>query len=733
MTHIPALISDLALILISAAITSIVFKWLKQPVVLGYILAGILVGPSIHLLPNVVDKENISTWADIGVIVLLFGLGLEFSFRKMLKVGASALVIALLGVGLTVLSGYQLGRVLGWKSIDCLFLGGILSIASTTIIMRAFSELKVRSKQFTNTVLGVLVIEDLVAVLLLVILSTVAVSSNVQGKELITAVSKLGFFLVLWFLWGIFFLPGIFRKLSKYLTDEMLLIVALALCFGMVILASKAGFSAALGAFVMGSILAETSFVHRIEHLISSVRDLFGAVFFVSVGMLFEPKMLMEYWLPVVLATGVLLFLKPAFATIGALLTGNSPENSVRTGMSLSQIGEFSFIIAKLGVTLAVTGEFLYPIAVAVSVITTFTTPYWIRFSGPFSAFLVRSVPQNVKSRLSRYGTASQQVKDERDWQVLLKNYLLYSVLYSVILIGLVLLATRIILPALNDTLATRIVVACGLLITMLPFLWALAFRRSAGQLYERIWRIPMLRGPLIVLMVTRLVLAAILLGFAFDRLFSPLVAFIAVGASAALLLIFRKRLAAVYGRIEDQFIENLASREDKGAMLVPWDSHFSAISVEESSLLAGSTLFELQLRERFGVNIAYIERGEQTLAVPVRSERIFPGDVLGVIGTDEQIAALTIYAGETAGGRIPHDQPPVLRKLIITGPTAMSGRSIRESKIRELTRGLVVGVERNKSRILNPESDFVLETGDLLWIVGDRKRIEVLQRRQEV
>jgi CPA2 family monovalent cation:H+ antiporter-2 len=421
MLHLPELIKDLALILGAAGIITLLFKWLKQPLVLGYILAGFFVGPHFHLFPTITDRQNINTWGEIGVIFLLFGLGLEFSFKKLVKVGGTATITALSGVTGTIAVGYLIGYVLGWQFMDRLFLGGILGIASTTIIIRAFDELNVKTKKFAQVVMGVLVIEDLVAVVLLVLLSTVAVSQQFSGKEMIFSVVKLGFFLILWFLSGIFFIPTFLKKTGKFMNDETTLIISLALCFLMVFLASQAGFSSALGAFIMGSILAETVKGIKIEHLLQPVKNLFGAIFFVSVGMLIDPAMLVLHALPIIIGTLVLVIGKPIFVVIGALLSGQPLKTSVRTGMSLSQIGEFSFIIATLGLSLKVTSAFLYPIAVAISVVTSFTTPYMIRASEPFYSFLERTLPAKWQTGIKQYSSAAQSIAVVCDWGLILK------------------------------------------------------------------------------------------------------------------------------------------------------------------------------------------------------------------------------------------------------------------------------------------------------------------------
>jgi CPA2 family monovalent cation:H+ antiporter-2 len=410
MAHVPHLITDLALILFAAGVVSLLFKKLNQPVVLGYIIAGLLVSPNYSLFPTVTEVDSIKIWAEIGVIFLLFSLGLEFSFKKLVKVGSTAAITGLFEVTAMLITGYFAGQLLGWGKMDSIFLGGIIAISSTTIIFRAFDELGLKAKKFTGTVIGILVIEDLAAVLLMVLLSTLAVSQKFQGGEMLASVFKLGFFLVLWFLMGIYLLPGLLKKLSKHISDETLLIISIALCLGMVLFAANVGFSAALGAFIMGSILAETTQAERIVQVLKSVKDLFGAVFFVSVGMLINPGILITYIVPVILLTFIVMLGKTFFVTSGALISGVPLKQSVQAGTSLSQIGEFSFIIATLGLTLGVTSDFLYPIAVGVSVITTFTTPYMIRFAEPLHGFLNRVLPTKWLQIINDYSTGAQHI-----------------------------------------------------------------------------------------------------------------------------------------------------------------------------------------------------------------------------------------------------------------------------------------------------------------------------------
>jgi monovalent cation:H+ antiporter-2, CPA2 family len=732
MLHLPVLISDLTLILGAAAFITLVFKKLKQPVVLGYIIAGLLVGPNFNLFPTVVEIKSIQIWADIGVIFLLFGLGLEFSFKKLLAVGGVAVITAFTGVGMTMTIGYILGKSMGWNNMDCLFLGGILAIASTTIIIRAFDELGVKTQKFTGIVTGVLVIEDLVAVVLMVVLTTLSISRSFEGSEMIGSILKLVFFLILWFISGIFFLPTLLKRLQKLLNEETLLIVSLALC-----LASEVGFSPALGAFIMGSILAETTKAEKIEHTLKPVKDLFGAIFFVSVGMLINPQMMVIHFVPILIATLVLLIGKPLFVSIGALIAGQPLKIAVQTGMSLSQIGEFSFIIATLGLTLNVTSDFLYPIAVAVSVLTTFTTPFMIRLS-PFVYNKVESwIPLSWNIRLGRYIAGAQNISKTSDWKRLLRFYFLNIVIFSVIIITVILMSTKYILPSFSEYQGGKEITAGVTLILLSPFLWALAFRRTQAQAYASVWVKPLQRGPLILLMLTRVGLALFYIGFLFETLYSLGIAIAGVVLASVLLILFRKKIKTLYGKIELRFLENYNFREEQtkelDKPLAPWDTHLSTFELNAQSPYIGKTLLESEIRESFGVNIAIIERGNRTINVPSREERLYPYDLLSVIGTDEQLKSFKEHLESTKSETqfLAPKQTVTLQNFTITQNSLLLGKNIRHSGIRESTKGLVVGIERKGVRILNPESDTVFELYDIVWIVGNSKRITILSKEQ--
>ena len=735
MGHVPELIIDLALILGAAAVMTIIFKMLRQPVVLGYIIAGVVVGPYFNFFPTVVESDGIKTWAEIGVIFLLFGLGLEFSFKKLLKVGNVAVITSLMGVGMTFLIGYNVGVILGWSMMDSLFMGGILSIASTTIIFRAFDELGVKSQKFAGIVLGALVIEDLVAVVLMVILSTVSISRSFEGMEMIYSIGKLVFFLVLWFVSGIFFLPTLFKRLKKYLSDETLLVVSLSLCFMMVVLSSQAGFSPALGAFIMGSILAETPKVERIEHLVQSVKDLFGAIFFVSVGMLLNPDMLVEYALPIGISTLVLLLGKPTFATIGALFAGQPIKVAVQTGMSLSQIGEFSFIIATLGVTLDVTSDFLYPVAVAVSVITTFTTPYMIGFSGRISDWVTLKMPEKWKNRLYKYSLGTQQVTEASDWKKLIRFYVINTLIFSVVIISIILLANQFLAPFFEESKWKNLIVVSLTLLMIAPFLYALAFRRGPSQTYANIWLKPLYRGPLLALIISRIALSIFFIGFVFAKYYSPLAAFIGVLVATLFFVTQRHRIKRFYGKIESRFLLNLHEREraeeeqkKKQSVLAPWDSHLTKFTLETRSPIIGQPLGVMKLRETYGVNIVIIDRGGLTINIPRQEEVLYPNDVISVIGTDEQLSLFKddITVKESQEEPKSEVSQVGLHSFSIPADSELIGQTMRDSKMRERCKGIVVGLERDEKRIVNPDPDITFHADDVIWIVGINKRIQV-------
>ncbi len=726
--HLHPLISDLGLILMTAAVAVVIFKKLKQPLVLGYLIAGFLAGNHFDFFPSIKDIKSVEVWAEIGIIFLLFSLGLEFSFKKLMKVGGTASITATVQIVTMCLLGYMVGQWMDWSNMDSIFLGTMLSISSTTIILKSFDELGVKTQKFAGIVIGSLIVQDILAILIMVLLSTVAVSNQFAGGALLISVVKLIFFLVIWFVGGIFIIPTILKKTKHLLSDEMLLIVSLALCLMMVILASNVGFSPALGAFIMGSIIAETTQAEHIEHLVKPVKDLFGAVFFVSVGMLIDPKILYEHAIPVVILSVVVIFGQSISSTIGALLSGQPLKESVRTGMSLSQIGEFSFIIATLGMTLHATSRFLYPIVVAVSAVTAFTTPFMIKYSLPFSEYLSRKLPRKWKKRIERYSASTQAIRTVSLWQTVINANLLQLILFAVIILAIILLSARFILPLVSDYPFGNAIGALITLALLAPFLWALAFRRVANNEMQQLLEDRKSRGPLTMLFFIRILLAIFFIGLLLNVFFSRKITLMALILAVVIYVIFQKKFHKQYHKIENHFLSNLNEREISKAKrsrshLSPWDGHMAIFDIAAESNIAGESLKNLQIREQMGVNVVSIKRGDVMIHIPNANERIFPGDEICVIGTDDQVQEFKKYLDQHEMDVSPETKEPdiVLRQIELKNHS-FHGKSIKESNLREKTKGLIVGIEKRGKRILNPESNVMLEKDDILWIVGDKK-----------
>lgn len=748
MGHLPKLIEDLALILIVAAFVVLIFRKIKQPLVLGYIIAGFLVSPNLNIFPSVVDSANIKTLAEIGVIFLLFSLGLEFSFKKLMNVGGSASITAFVEIIFITIAGYYTGRWLGWSVMDSMFLGGMLASSSTTIIIRAFDELGVKTRNFAKTVFGVLVVEDIVVILLMVLLSTIAVTKEFEGTQILFTVAKLLFFLILWFLLGIFLIPTLLKKIKPLVDDEILLIVSIGLCLGMVLIAVNVGFSAELGAFVMGSIIAETTVAEKVEHTLKSVKDLFAAVFFVSVGMMIDYQEMMVYAWPIFIVTILTIFGKLFSSALGALLSGQPLKQSIQVGMSMAQIGEFAFIVATLGLSLGVISDFLFPVAVGVSAITTFTTPYLIKLSEPFYNWLVKVVPPKYIKRINQYSSNTQNIQAESTWKTILTLYARILLINGIIILAIYLMFSNFIIPAINENLDSndiKNIIGNALpVLFILPFLWALMVKRPGTVAYKELWtKTKYNRGPLLIIEITRIILGIVILGFFLDRFASTTISFfITIPVAIVFMFMFSKRLNKFYDRLEKRFITNLNDRvtnSDDAALtrltgntevisnLAAWDVHIVEHQVKPLAEFVGKTLLELQWREKFGINIGYIKRGAKLIHTPDRNQVLMPYDKVGIIGTDEQFQVFRpVFDSEEV---VPEENADNIKlgKILINHHSAKKGLTIRESGIRDKTDGLVIAIRRGNERILNPESSEVLQLDDIVWVVGNRKKIEKL------
>lgn len=751
MSSLAPIISDLALILMCAGIMTLIFKRLKQPLVLGYIVAGFLASPHLSCTPSVADTESIHTWSEIGVIFLLFALGLDFSFKKLMKVGGSAIIAACTIILFMIGIGIFVGWSFGWKDMDCIFLGGMLAMSSTTIIYKAFDDMGLRQQRFAGLVMSILILEDILAIVLMVMLTTLAVSKNFEGTEMVFSILKLVFFLILWFVVGIYLIPVALKRLRKWMTNETLLVVVLALCFGMVVLAAQVGFSPAFGAFIMGSILAETVEAEHIAKLVAPVKDLFGAIFFVSVGMMVDPVMIAEYIGPIIVIVLAILIGQTVFGTSGVLLSGQPLKVSMQCGFSLTQIGEFAFIIASLGVSLRVTSDFLYPIVVAVSVITTFLTPYMIRLAVPAYNLVDSRMPVRWRNLLEHYVTGSQTtVNHENNWKKLLFAIARIVVIYLVLCIAVMALSFNLLVPFLKHALPDpwgRLLAAVLTIVAISPFLRAIIMKKNHSVEFQALWRDNRFnRAPLLSTILFRMIICILLVFYIIEQLFQASTTLvIAVAFVLVCLMMFSRFLKKQSILLERRFVLNLRSKEmqeqfkgekkpEYAGHLLSRDLHLSDFQVPVDSEWAGQTLNELDLGRKYDVHVASIIRGNNRINIPGGSSRIFPGDTLQVIGTDDQ---LSYFSDCLEQQTVQMDDEELERRemklcqLVVDKDSPFGGKNIREGGFRNVYRCLVVGVERgNDGTLMSPDVSVPLNEGDVVWIVGERDDVRCLLGR---
>ncbi|WP_288917667.1 cation:proton antiporter [uncultured Prevotella sp.] len=752
MNNISPLIVDLALILIVAGIVTLVFKRLKQPLVLGYIVAGFIVSPNMPLTMSVVDKADIHTWADIGVMFLLFSLGLDFSIKKILKMGMAPAVAAVTIIFSMVALGGGVGHAFGWTRMDCIFLGGMLAMSSTTIIYKAFNDMGLSQQQFASSVMSVLILEDILAIVMMVMLSAIAGGGALSGGQMLQSIMKIVFFLVLWFVVGLYVVPSFLRAVRKLINDETLLIVALGLCCLMAVVSTRVGFSAAFGAFVMGSILAETIEAERIIKLVEPVKNLFGAIFFVSVGMLVEPKILVDYALPIVVIVMTILIGQAVFGSIGFLLSGQSLKNAMRCGFSMAQIGEFAFIIASLGLSLGVISDFLYPVVVAVSVVTTFLTPYMIRAATPCYDGIVKVIPHSWLRRLEHRTMGTPETSETKaNWKRLIRSMVMNTLIYSILSVAVIAVMFNFALAPLR-LLSTSVTgshwagnAVCGVLTLLIiaPFLRAIIMKKNHSEEAKALWtENRMNRLPLFFTMIVRIVIASAFVFYIATYLtrFTTGLIFAIVAAVIGYMILSRnikKRSIS----LERRFIQNLQSRDvaarvhgDRRPLfeqhLLDRDIHIGMFTIPEDSTWAGKTLKELKFRNRFGIHVSSIIRGVQHINIPTGSSVLFPNDKIQVIGDDEQLANF----GKTMKAEINHEDPEIekhdmkLRQLILSGSSPFIGKTLSESGIRDKYNCMVVGVEEGQEKLTMISPSRKLCKGDILWVVGEPDALKTLE-----
>lgn len=743
MASLPELVKDLALILIVASIVTLIFKKLRQPLVLGYIVAGFIVSPHMPLTMSVLDKENIHTWADIGVMFLLFSLGLDFSIKKILKMGISPFISAIIIVFSMMMLGMGVGHAFSWSKMDCIFLGGMMAMSSTTIIYKAFDDMGLRQQRFAGLVMSVLILEDILAIVMMVMLSAIASGNNPDGEQMLGSLFKIGFFLILWFVVGLFAIPTFLRHTRKLMSSETMLIVALGLCCAMAWVSSSVGFSSAFGAFVMGSILAETIEADKIIRLVEPVKNLFGAIFFVSVGMLVDPNILISYALPIAILVIAILAGQGIFGTLGFMLSGQPLKTAMRCGFSMAQIGEFAFIIASLGLSLGVISEFLYPVVVAVSVITTFLTPYMIRAAEPAYTILEKRLPKRWIRRLNHLGAEHHASPDEQSlWKRLLRKMILNTVIYAILILAITAMMLSFFLPFARHLLphwwANG---ACGVLTLLLiaPFMRALVMKNNHSDEFRALWiENRMNRLPLTFTVLARIAIAVAFLFYICNYLarFANAIV-ITLALTAIALMILSRGLKQRSIRLERLFIKNLNSREIQAEVtgkrkprfeghLLDRDIHISEFTVPENSSWAGQSLGQIEFRNRFGVHVSSILRGYQRLNIPGGDCIIFPGDQLQVIGNDEQ---LTQFGLTLDFETIPEDEhieehEMKLQKFVISSKSKLIGTDLQNSGIRDQYNCMVVGIEEGQKHLTIVNPSHVFQAGDIVWMVGEKESL---------
>lgn len=765
MSHLPTIITDLSMILLVAGITTILFKKINQPLVLGYIVAGFITGPNFNFFPTIADSTNINAWSEIGVIFLLFALGLEFSFYKLKSVGGTAGIATAVEIGGMLLVGYAAGSLLGWNHMDSLFLGGMLAMSSTTIIIKAFDDLKMRAQRFTEVVFGILIVEDIAGIIMMVLLATLAVATtNVSSLELLLSIGRLVFFLVLWFVLGMYLVPSFFKWAQRLMNDETLVIVAIGLCLGMVVLATHLGFSSALGAFIMGSLIAEAPNAEKIEHLIAPIKDLFGAVFFVSVGMLVNPALLLEQALPIFVLVVATIIGKLIFSTLGVLASGKSLSTSIHCGFSLAQIGEFSFIIASLGMSLGVISNFLYPIIVAVSVITTFTTPFCITAAEPAYNKLVSILPNRVVSWLNRYTDNDESTSKDKDWKDLLYIYVMRMMIFSTLLLAIAIGSSMYLQPYLANTLKlpyANIITAALTLIIMAPILRAVLINRAGNaDLFSKLWFKKRANHlPLLILLFGKMLIASAAIYFIFNTILGLHGLLACLGVLIVGYVISTSDwLMSEYLRIESRFLVNLNEkhmrkhREAAGNSDSQWfdeDLQLAYYMVEENSPVAGKSLKTLDFRQNYGCNVLQLSNPHRTVDMPGAEQIVTSNDTLLVIGTAAQ---LQIFDGAVKQRKLGVQQlqpPQSLRQFMLASHmqkpeqqflslaitidkhSPLLGTSMKDAQLRNKWSCLVIGLERGAFTITNPHVSLTFEENDLLWILGKQKMMNTLIREE--
>ncbi|NCE99585.1 cation:proton antiporter [Emergencia sp. 1XD21-10] len=748
--HTPDMITDLAVMLLTAGLITILFKKIKQPLILGYILAGFLISPYFPLFFNVEDIDSINLWSEIGVIILMFHIGLEFNLHKLAKLGGTAVISAIIKMGGVMLTGYLVGILMGFSVISSLFLGCMLSISSTAVIQKSFEELEIKGQKYSQLVMGTLVIEDIVGIFMMVVLSTISVSQSVAGKELMISLALMVCYLVVWLLLGIYLLPTFLNKVIKVMNDEMLLILSLGLCFGMVMIANFLGFSSELGAFLAGSLLAGTIHVERVEHLTGGVKDMFVSFFFLSVGMKVDPHAIVNYAPIIAVITVVAVIAKLIFATVGMLLSGQTLNTAVKSGFSLAPIGEFSFIIAALGVSLGVMEENLYPIIVSAAVITTFLTPFLIKNSSSVTDLLQRKLPESLLQKLHQY-TSSDQTDDDKDtdWNEYIRKFVSRTALYSVIMLVAVMIGIEGIYPFLAETLTplSASIATCAIIFFVIA-IFVRPMLNPGNALFTSLWlKKRANRLPLIVLAAVRVILTATIAMIPISVLFEINPAYLFIFIIIAVLIAGKSNfLSTAYLRLETQFLRNLNERlieaEEEKGLHQSWldtELHIISLIAPESADFLGKHLADLQWGKVYNVYVVKIRHHGKHIILPEPKATIAAGDKVFVVGDLKSIENFYRLVQMK-----PSKPPRTLKKFMetdypdadnalsvcaikVTGNESYAGKTLKNGNIREKFHCMVLGVQQSGYPIIMPDINTLITKDDIIWVMGSNHNVSVI------
>lgn len=736
MTEMTPILKNLAFLIAMAGSVGVLFRLLKWPLVIGYLTAGLLSALTNHYWREIFDHSSLEAWAEIGVIFLLFGLGLEFSFKKLKLVGRAALITGTLECSILFFVGFAVGQFLDFSRLQSIFLAAALTISSSSIVMRSLAELGLNKKNFVPALYGVLVVEDLIAIILLVALNAITQGqSSGLSLELIQVLGRLIFLVLFSFAIGIYLVPLALRKIRDFLDGELVLVLSVGLCLMMVFVFTKAGFSAALGAFLMGSILASTPEAKWVEEKVLSVRELFSALFFISIGMLVDPQVLVSQPLLIFSITAILIITKWFAVTLAATIGGQNVKNSIMMGASLIQIGEFSFLIAKLGTTAGVVTQDFFAVIIWVAIFSTLATQPFLSRAKKIAEKIESYLPTQIQTQFIDYQQQLRQTNSKSLSKMIWHAYGLRLILNSIIILGIAVVLKMIDFSTSDFAFAYKKTALCTLFcISSLPFLWALLFGKPKLHKHsnqQNTQNLKSLKSLNLGVTLFRVIFASTLI-FLILRQFTDVTASLwMMLALIASLKIAHEPLKIRYEKIETQFVEHLDEKElsliaekSKGPRLAPWEAQVTQVTVSPNSALVGLNIKDSALKTKTGVMIAVIERGLKKILAPSASEVFYPHDILYLVGTDQQIEQAQALLTSTNEPLHLQNEDFGLDSICLEKDDFALNKSIRNSEFREKLGALVVGIERGSVRILNPEASEILKLGDTVWLAGPLAKI---------